>query len=115
MSSSFNLSVIEEFRAHGGRVGGPFAGADLLLLTTTGARSGLPRTTPLGYVRHGGALLVVGSNMGAPRHPAWYRDLLARPLVRVELGADAFEALAVPAEGARRAELFREVVRVAPG
>ncbi|MEU3713779.1 nitroreductase/quinone reductase family protein [Streptomyces catenulae] len=115
MSSSFQRSVIEEFRAHGGRVGGPFEGADLLLLTTTGARSGLPRTTPLGYVRHGGALLVVASNLGAPHHPAWYHNLLARPVVRVEVGTGAFEALAVPAEGARRAELFREVVRVAPG
>ncbi|TSB23352.1 nitroreductase/quinone reductase family protein [Streptomyces benahoarensis] len=115
MSLSFTRSVIEEFRAHGGRVGGPFEGADLLLLTTTGARSGLPRTTPLGYVRHGGALLVVGSNLGAPRHPAWYHNLLAHPVVRVEVGTRAFEALAVPTEGARRAELFREAVRVAPG
>ncbi|MFF4366827.1 nitroreductase/quinone reductase family protein [Streptomyces sp. NPDC001594] len=113
--TSFNQSVIEEFRTRRGKVGGPFEGADLLLLTTTGARSGAPHTTPLGYVRHGDALLVVASNLGAPSHPAWYHNLLAHPQVRVELGADAFEALAVPAEGARRAELFAEVLRTAPG
>ncbi|MGK5547715.1 nitroreductase/quinone reductase family protein [Streptomyces sp. URMC 127] len=112
---SFNQSVIEEFRANGGKVGGPFEGGDLLLLTTTGARSGLERTTPLGYVRHGGLLLVVGSNMGAPRHPDWYRNLLAHPLVRVEIGTEEYEAVAVPAEGARRDELFAHVVRAVPG
>ncbi|MDT0268872.1 nitroreductase/quinone reductase family protein [Streptomyces sp. DSM 44915] len=115
MSLSFQQSVIEEFRANGGRVGGPFEGGDLLLLTTTGARTGTERTTPLGYVRHAGALLVVASAGGAPRHPAWYHNLLAHPLVRVELGTDTFEALAVPAEGARRAELFEAVTLAAPG
>ncbi|RSS53576.1 nitroreductase family deazaflavin-dependent oxidoreductase, partial [Streptomyces sp. WAC07061] len=71
-AQDFNRSVIEEFRANGGQVGGWFEGEDLLLLTTTGARSGAERTTPLGFVRHEGVLLVVGSNLGAPAHPAWY-------------------------------------------
>ncbi len=102
-------------RANGGKVGGPFEGSDLLLLTTTGARSGARRTTPLGYVRHGDALLVVGSNLGGPRHPGWYHNLLAHPVVRVEVGTRSFEALAVPVEGARREELFALVVRAAPG
>ncbi|UQX04268.1 nitroreductase/quinone reductase family protein [Streptomyces sp. RerS4] len=115
MPTSFNQSVIDEFRAHRGKVGGPFEGSDLLLLTTTGAKSGAPTITPLGYVRHQGALLVVASNLGAPRHPDWYHNLLAHPLVRVELGEEGFEALAVPTEGAQREELFAEVVRVAPG
>ncbi|MCX5192788.1 nitroreductase/quinone reductase family protein [Streptomyces sp. NBC_00249] len=115
MPTSFNQSVIEEFRARQGKVGGPFEGSDLLLLTTTGAVSSTAHTTPLGYVRHGSALLVVGSNLGAARHPDWYHNLLAHPEVRVELGADTFEALAVPAEGTRREELFAEVLRVAPG
>ncbi len=114
-SFSFHQSVIDEFRANGGKVGGPFEGGDLLLLTTTGARSGASRTTPLGYVRHGDSLLVVASDLGGPRHPGWYHNLLAYPVVRVELGAARFEALAVPAEGARRDELFAHVVRVAPG
>ncbi|MFC9465339.1 nitroreductase/quinone reductase family protein [Streptomyces coelicoflavus] len=115
MPTSFHQSVIDEFRANGGKVGGPFAGGDLLLLTTTGARSGAARTTPLGYVRHHDSLLVVGSNLGGPRHPGWYHNLLAHPVVRVEVGTESFEALAVPAEGARREELFAHVVRVAPG
>ncbi|WP_329386195.1 nitroreductase/quinone reductase family protein [Streptomyces sp. NBC_01716] len=89
--------------------------SNLLLLTTTGARSGTRRTTPLGYVRHGDSLLVVASNLGAPAHPDWYRNLLAHPSVEVEIGTRVFEALAVPAEGARRDELFAYVVREAPG
>ncbi|MFF9347939.1 nitroreductase/quinone reductase family protein [Streptomyces sp. NPDC014734] len=115
MPTSFNTSVIEEFRANGGEVGGPFEGGDLLLLTTTGARSGKETTTPLGYVRHGDALLVVGSNMGAPAHPAWYHNLLAHPVVRVEVGTRTFQALAVPAEGTRRERLFAHAVAAAPG
>ncbi|MFH9394950.1 nitroreductase/quinone reductase family protein [Streptomyces sp. NPDC017556] len=115
MSHAFQQSVINEFRANAGKVGGPLEGADLLLLTTTGARSGKPHTTPLGYVRDGRRLLVVGSNLGAPLHPDWYRDLLARPTVRVELGDEEFDSLAVPAEGARRDELFARVVAEAPG
>ncbi|MFB7184670.1 nitroreductase/quinone reductase family protein [Streptomyces sp. NPDC056230] len=115
MPTSFDPSVIEQFRADGGKIGGPFEGAGLLLLTTTGARSGKESTTPLGHVRHGDSLLVVGSDPGAPAHPAWYRDLLAHPLVRVELGTRTFQALAVPALGARRDELFAHVVRAAPG
>ncbi|MBV2156258.1 nitroreductase/quinone reductase family protein [Kitasatospora sp. SUK 42] len=115
MPMSFNLNVIEEFRANGGRVGGPFEGGDLLLLTTTGARSGRPHTVPLGYVRAEGLLLVVASAAGAPEHPQWYRNLLAHPVVRVELGTETFEAIAVPAEGADRERLFTAVVRMAPG
>lgn len=115
MSQSFNQSVIDEFRANGGKVGGPFEGSDLLLLTTTGATSGKPHTVPLGCVRDGGLLLVVGSNLGAPDHPDWYRNLLARPQVRVEFGIEVFDAIAVPAEGERRDRLFAQVVNVAPG
>ncbi|MFV8131769.1 nitroreductase/quinone reductase family protein [Streptomyces syringium] len=115
MPTSFNQSVIEEFRANDGKVGGPFEGGDLLLLTTTGARSGAEHTVPLGYVRVGGLLLVIGSAAGAPRHPAWYHNLLAHPLVRVELGTEEFEAIAVPAEGTRRDRLFEQVAAVEPG
>ncbi|MEV4443256.1 nitroreductase/quinone reductase family protein [Streptomyces sp. NPDC049577] len=115
MTMSFNQYVIDEFRANGGKVGGPFEGGDLLLLTTTGARSGAEHTVPLGYVREGDRLLVVGSDQGAPRHPAWYHNLLVRPIVRVEVGDERFDTVAVPAEGARRDELFAHVVRTAPG
>ncbi|MFD8317086.1 nitroreductase/quinone reductase family protein [Kitasatospora purpeofusca] len=114
-SLSFNQAVVEEFRARGGRVGGPFEGGDLLLLTTVGERSGREHTVPLGFVRTNGLLLVVASAAGAPEHPQWYRNLLARPLVRVELGTEVFDATAVPAEGDRRERLFEAVVRSAPG
>ncbi|MGX2995786.1 nitroreductase/quinone reductase family protein [Streptomyces sp. JNUCC 64] len=112
---SFNESVIDEFRANRGKVGGYFEGSDLLLLTATGARSGEERTVPLGYVAHGDELLVVGSNLGGPKHPDWYHNLLANPLVRVEVGADSFEAVAVPAEGGERDRLFAHVVASEPG
>ncbi|MEW2069434.1 nitroreductase/quinone reductase family protein [Streptomyces sp. NPDC007346] len=115
MPSAFQQSVIDEFRANAGKVGGPFAGTDLLLLTTTGARTGKPHTTPLGHVRDGDRLLVVGSNLGAAHHPDWYHNLLARPAVQVELGDQAFPTIAVPAEGPARDELFARVVAEAPG
>ncbi|MBH1938122.1 nitroreductase family deazaflavin-dependent oxidoreductase [Streptomyces sp. AV19] len=115
MPNSFNQPVIEEFRANGGKVGGPFEGGDLLLLTTTGARTGKEHTTPLGCLRDGDLLFVVASAGGSDRHPAWYHNLLARPAVRVEHGTETFHAVAVPAEGARRDELFELAVRTAPG
>ncbi|ARF57911.1 nitroreductase/quinone reductase family protein [Streptomyces gilvosporeus] len=111
----FNQWVIEQFRANEGRVGGPFEGGDLLLLTTTGAKSGEEHTTPLAYFREGDLLLIVGSAGGAPQHPAWYHNLLAHPMVRVEVGTEVFAAIAVPAEGDRRDRLFEQVVRAAPG
>ncbi|MYR93722.1 MULTISPECIES: nitroreductase/quinone reductase family protein [unclassified Streptomyces] len=115
MPSAFQQSVIDEFRSNAGKVGGPFAGSGLLLLTTTGARTGKPHTTPLGHVRDGKRLLVVGSNLGAPHHPDWYHNLLARPTVQVELGEQEFQTIAVPAEGPARDELFARVVAEAPG
>ncbi|MFJ9528310.1 nitroreductase/quinone reductase family protein [Streptomyces cyaneofuscatus] len=115
MPSAFQQSVIDEFRANAGKVGGPFAGSDLLLLTTTGARTGRPHTTPLGHVRDGERVLVVGSNLGAPHHPDWYHNLLAHPAVQVELGDQEFETVALPAEGATRDGLFARVVAEAPG
>ena len=113
--SEFNRPVVAEFRASGGRVGGMFEGGDLLLLTTVGARTGLPHTVPLGYLRVGGRLLVVASAGGSPRHPDWYHNVLARPLVEVEIGTERYAAVAVPLEGAERDEAFAEIVRREPG
>ena len=86
MPLDFNVKLIEEFRTNAGRLGGPFEGWVLLLLTTTGARSGREHTTPLGFVEDGDRLLVVGSAGGSDRHPDWYRNVLAHPTVTVETG-----------------------------
>ncbi|MEU8524005.1 MULTISPECIES: nitroreductase/quinone reductase family protein [Streptomyces] len=111
--SDFNARVIEEFRANGGRVGGMFEGAQLLLLTTTGARSGRPHTNPTVYVRDGARLLVFASNAGGPKHPAWFHNLSADAHVTVELGTpegsvERFPATAVVTEGAERDRLYAE-------
>ena len=76
--NAFNSGIVEEFRANAGKVGGPFANADLLLLHTTGAKSGQPRVSPLAYFRIGGKLIIVGSFAGAPISPAWVHNLRAR-------------------------------------
>ncbi|MFF2773524.1 nitroreductase/quinone reductase family protein [Streptomyces sp. NPDC058052] len=115
MPLDFNAPIIEEFRTNAGRLGGPFEGWVLLLLTTTGARSGKEHTTPLGFVEDGDRLLVVGSAGGSDRHPDWYRNVLVNPTVTVEVGPDAWQATAVAATGAERDALFAKVVAAAPG
>ncbi|MCB8901448.1 MULTISPECIES: nitroreductase/quinone reductase family protein [unclassified Streptomyces] len=116
----FNQQVIEEFRANGGRVGGMFEGAALLLLTTTGARSGRAHTNPAVYVRDGARLLVFASNAGGPKHPAWFHNLSADPYVTVELGTpegtvERFGATAVVTEGEERDRLYAEQAGRDPG
>ncbi|MDV5148466.1 nitroreductase family deazaflavin-dependent oxidoreductase [Streptomyces sp. SBC-4] len=115
MPLHFNTQIIDEFRTNAGRLGGPFEGWVLLLLTTTGARTGNDHTTPLGFVEDGDRLLVVGSAGGSDRHPDWYRNVLVNPTVTVELGTDTWRATAVPAPDAERDALFAKVVAVAPG
>ncbi|RXS86054.1 nitroreductase family deazaflavin-dependent oxidoreductase [Streptomyces sp. TM32] len=116
MTNDFNRRIIEEFRAHGGRVGGPFEGGRLLLLTTTGAPSGAPHTTPLGYLPDGGGrVLVIASAAGAPRHPAWFHNLVANPRVTVEAGVFTYEAQAVVLEGAERDRAFARAAEADPG
>jgi deazaflavin-dependent oxidoreductase (nitroreductase family) len=106
--SSYNAPIIEEFRANEGRVGGRWQGRDLLLLTTTGRRSGRPHTTPVAYTRDRDRLLVYASKGGAPQHPDWYRNLVANPHVVVEVGADRYDAVATPLVGEERDHLFAE-------
>src|SRR5438105_2972444 len=88
---AFNRKLIEEFRANRGQLSGQMAGRNLLLLTTTGARSGQPRTTVLGFGKDGNRYVVVASGNGAPRHPAWYVNLQANPVVTVEVGPEKLE------------------------
>ncbi|NKZ06156.1 nitroreductase/quinone reductase family protein [Actinomadura latina] len=104
--SDWNRQVIEEFRANAGRVGGRFEGADLLILTSTGARTGRPHTTPLGCMPDGDRLLVFASNAGLPHDPAWYHNIRADPRVTVELGTETFDGVAVPIEGDERDRLY---------
>ncbi|MET9832864.1 nitroreductase/quinone reductase family protein [Streptomyces sp. NPDC006385] len=116
MPNDFNQQVIDEFRAHKGRVGGYFEGARLLLLTTTGARTGRPHTTPVGYLPDGGdRVLVIASAAGADKHPAWFHNLVANPQVTVESGAFTYEARAVVLEGDERDRAFARAVEADPG
>jgi deazaflavin-dependent oxidoreductase (nitroreductase family) len=109
-----NAEVIAEFRANAGRVGGYFAAVDLLLLTTTGARSGTRYTHPLSYFRDGQRYVVIAAAGGAPAHPGWYYNLIAQPEVTVEVGTEQFAAWADLAIGAERERLFRERAQAVP-
>jgi deazaflavin-dependent oxidoreductase (nitroreductase family) len=106
--SNFNRAIIEEFRANHGRVGGMFEGAKLLLLTTTGARSGGPHTTPAAYAADAGRLIVFASNSGLPTAPAWLHNLRANPAVIVELGSTRFDAIATELTGPERDRLYAD-------
>ena len=102
--NDWDRQLIEEFRANGGNVGGQFADVPLLLLTTTGAKSGESRISPLAYLSEGGHIYVFAGNRGAPTNPGWYYNLLAHPDVIVEIGTEKFEARATvvnSAEGDR--------------
>ena len=111
----FNRGVIDEFRAHHGVVGGPFAGAPVVLLTTTGARTGQKRVNPLVALVDDGSLYVVASKAGAPTNPDWYHNLLAHPEVEVEFGGEHFDALASSVAGPERDRLFAAQVARQPG
>lgn len=106
---AFNRALIEEWRANGGRLSGGMAQAQLILLTTIGARSGEPHTVVIGYRPHGEELVAIASDNGARDDPAWYRNLLANPTATVELGPDKFEVRARTAEPQERTEYGRLV------
>ncbi|MFH8346653.1 nitroreductase family deazaflavin-dependent oxidoreductase [Streptomyces sp. NPDC018045] len=113
--NAFNQRVIEEFRANRGRVGGMFEGRPLLLLTTTGAKTGLPRTTPAVYLPDGeDRLAVFASNGGSPTAPAWYHNLTAHPVATVEAGTRTYRARATEAAGADRERLWARQVAADP-
>ena len=112
--NDFNLKIIEEFRANGGETFGMFKGRPLLLLTTTGSKSGEARTTPLVYSKDGDRLVIIASMGGAPKHPAWYLNLAANPGVTVELGTEKFAASASSAEGAERDRIYAQQAEMMP-
>ena len=110
-----NRAIIEEFRANGGKVGGNFEGAPLLLLHTVGARSGQPRVNPMMYLRDGERLVVFASKAGAPTNPDWYHNLVAHPDASVEVGDELFDVHATVLIGAERDRLFAKQAQLYPG
>jgi deazaflavin-dependent oxidoreductase (nitroreductase family) len=112
--SAFNAAVVEEFRASGGRVGGPFEGSDVLLLTTTGAKSRQPRLTPLEYFTVDSRLFIVGTRGGAPNHPAWVHNLRAHPRAHVEIGNEHYDVVADEFTGPERDAAFSKIVELCP-
>jgi deazaflavin-dependent oxidoreductase (nitroreductase family) len=114
-ASDFNTKMIEEFRANGGRVGGPWAGTTLILIHHIGARSGTERVTPLGCSALGdGRFAIVASNGGSPTNPDWYYNLKANPRITVEVGPQTFTVLAQELDGTARAGLWPKLVAEYP-
>ncbi|GHO91135.1 hypothetical protein KSF_011830 [Reticulibacter mediterranei] len=113
--SDWNTPIIEEFRTNGGKVGGMFEGAPLLLLTTTGAQSGQRHTTPLTYLSDGDRLIVFASNAGATTNPAWYHNLVAHPQATVEVGTETFNVTATVIMDEERDQLYARQVALSPG
>lgn len=111
---AFNRNLIDEFRNNQGKVTGIFERAPLLLLTTTGARSGRPFTTPLVYSTDGDRLVVIASKGGAPTSPDWYHNVVAHPKVTIELPGERFEATASIAQGAERDRLYQAQAALMP-
>jgi len=113
--TEFNSQIIDEFRGNGGKLGGGFAGAPMLLLTTTGAKSGKLRTNPLAYLALGDGVYVFGSKAGGPTNPDWYHNLTANPRVTVEIGTETYEADAVEVTGPERDRIFAAQTQAMPG
>jgi deazaflavin-dependent oxidoreductase (nitroreductase family) len=113
--NDWNKAIIEEFRANDGKVGGHFANMNLLLLHTTGAKSGLPRVNPVAYLADGDRLVVFASKAGAPTNPDWYYNIVANPEVSVEVGTEQFQALAMIAAEPERTQLFEQMATLNPG
>jgi deazaflavin-dependent oxidoreductase (nitroreductase family) len=112
--NDFNQGVIAEFRANGGKVGGPFEGASMVLVTHTGAKSGVQRTTPLVCSRDGDDVVIIASMGGAPTNPAWYHNMVTNTAVHVEIGDESYDATVVEAQGDERDRLFAAQAAVMP-
>lgn len=110
-----NKKIIAEFRANDGRVGGNFEGKTLLLLHTTGAKSGQERINPLACIKDGDRLAVIASKGGADTHPDWYYNVIANPQVTVEFGTEKFQAQTTIAKEPERTRLYAKMVEVMPG
>jgi deazaflavin-dependent oxidoreductase (nitroreductase family) len=117
MSDQFNRNknIIDEFRANSGKVGGPFAGKTLLLLHTVGAKTGQERVNPVACFNDGDRIVIIASKGGAPNNPHWYHNILAHPLVKVELGTQQFQARAAVVSEPERTRLYGRMVEIIPG
>jgi len=113
--SDFNSNLIDEIRATKGHLtDGPFAGRQVLVLTTTGAKSGARRETPLVYSRDGDDIVIIASMGGAPSHPAWYHNIVANPRVTIEVDGATIDADARVAQGAERRRLYDQHAQIHP-
>jgi deazaflavin-dependent oxidoreductase (nitroreductase family) len=113
--NDFNANVIKEFRENEGKVGGPFKGANLLLLHTTGAKSGKERVSPMMYFKDGDRYVVIASKAGADTHPDWYHNLVANPDVSIEVGTERFDAHATVASEPERTQLYEKMESISRG
>jgi deazaflavin-dependent oxidoreductase (nitroreductase family) len=115
-ASDYNTKIIEEFRANGGRLGGPWAGITLILVHHIGARSGIGRVSPLAYSLQGdGRFAIWAANGGSPAHPNWYFNLKANPGIEAEVGTQTFAVLAEELDDTSRAALWPKLVAQYPG
>lgn len=114
-TTDWNAKIIDEFRANGGRVGGNFEGAPLLLLHSTGAKSGEERVNPMMYLADDDRLVVFASKAGMPTNPDWYHNLIANPRASVEVGTDTVDVTARVATGDERERLFSRQKELYPG
>lgn len=112
--NDFNKAIVEEFRANGGKVGGPFEGGTLLLLHTVGAKTGAARLSPLAYMDIDGKIIIVGSYAGAPKDPAWVHNLRANPRAHIEIGTDAYDVTARELPPEERDATYPAVIERAP-
>ncbi|MFS0899273.1 nitroreductase family deazaflavin-dependent oxidoreductase [Mycolicibacterium litorale] len=112
--NDFNKAIVEEFRANGGKVGGPFEGGTLLLLHTVGAKSGKPRLSPLAYLTLDGKMLIVGSYAGAPKDPAWVHNLRALPRAHVEVGTESYDVDVRELPPEERDATYPKIIELAP-
>jgi deazaflavin-dependent oxidoreductase (nitroreductase family) len=112
--NEFNRKVIEEFRANGGKVGGYFENAPMVLITHKGAKSGKEYTSPLVYSLDGDSVVIIASKAGAPDDPQWFRNLVANPEVTVEVGTETFAARARVADGEERDRLYAAQAALMP-
>ncbi len=114
-ADDFNAKIIAEFRANGGKVGPPFEGAPMVLLHTTGAKSGKERVNPLVYMTDGDRYVIIASKAGAPTNPDWFHNIKANPEVGVEVGTEQFTARAeILTDGPERQRLYDQQAELMP-